>query len=282
MKRRRIDTLFLYREREKLGWRSLGMTGGSLFLLAVSFLLRPIPHGEGGSPDGGRGALTAFLPSRAEEAPALPGEEDERPTPRMLPTELPPNTAFSPPELSLPAPLPPNPDASPMPPMELVRAGELPPPPSAPPLLEFNSSLPAPTAPPSPPAPQTRKREAALADHPASPSSSKPTAVAARASSLSSSGEHSRTRSAAYRHAPRPPYPPSLRERRIEGSVRVRIFIDASGAPTDVKILTGSGHREFDDTARRWILRQWSFFPAEENGRPTAGSVTTQIHFIMD
>ncbi len=84
-----------------------------------------------------------------------------------------------------------------------------------------------------------------------------------------------------YRSAPKPPYPRSLRARQVEGTVRVRIAVSAHGKPTQVNILGTSGYREFDSTARSWIMSRWSFVPATQNGRAIASSVTTRIHFTL-
>ncbi len=85
-----------------------------------------------------------------------------------------------------------------------------------------------------------------------------------------------------YRSAPKPPFPPSLRSRQAEGTVRVRISVDSSGKPTEVSIVSSSGHHELDSTARNWILNRWSFFPATENGHAIASRVTTKIEFTLD
>lgn len=84
-----------------------------------------------------------------------------------------------------------------------------------------------------------------------------------------------------YRDAPEPPYPPTLRAERAEGSVRVRIAIDVQGNPTRVDIVQSSGHREFDTTAREWIMQRWHFSPALCGGRPIARVVSTSICFVM-
>lgn len=279
MKRRRIDARSLCREREKLGWRSLWMTGGGLLLLSVASLRHPAFLGMGGPASEGRNALTAFfLPQTEETQPPL-HEKNKLPIPRELPSFLPPEGDFS-----LPSPLPPYLDVSPMPPMEGAFTSELPPPSPPSSLAELDAFLPPSLAPSHSPDTSGRRAGTSRAAPPSSQSSSpsSPSRLSDASSPVSPPGERVRTRSAAYRHAPRPPYPPSLLERRIEGSVRVRIFIDATGSPTGVSILTSSGYREFDDTARQWILRQWSFFPAEAEGRAVAGSVTTQILFVMD
>ena len=85
----------------------------------------------------------------------------------------------------------------------------------------------------------------------------------------------------AYRSAPRPPYPAAMRQSRVEGSVRLRIYLDAEGAPQRVDIIAGSGHTEFDTTAREWVLSHWRFTPARQGGRPVPGSVVTSVQFVF-
>ena len=86
---------------------------------------------------------------------------------------------------------------------------------------------------------------------------------------------------ARYRSAPPPPYPASLRAQRISGSVGVLISIDSEGAPTNVTITHSSGYSEFDDTARRWILRHWRFHPATRSGIPHPSQVRTSVRFVL-
>lgn len=77
-----------------------------------------------------------------------------------------------------------------------------------------------------------------------------------------------------------PRYPAQALRSGIEGSVSVRIEVDANGVPTDVKVVERSGERsrELDraviDTARRW-----RFEPAMKNGKPVAGAVVLPVEF---
>lgn len=86
--------------------------------------------------------------------------------------------------------------------------------------------------------------------------------------------------SVSYKYAPQPPYPTRLRASKTAGTVVVRIQVDAHGKPQSVSIKKSSGHSEFDDIARSWILSKWSFNPAKEGGHSVASVVTTSIHFI--
>ena len=85
----------------------------------------------------------------------------------------------------------------------------------------------------------------------------------------------------AYLHAPRPPYPAAMRQSRVEGSVRLRIHVDAEGAPQRVDIIAASGHAELDSTAREWVLRHWRFTPAHRGGAPVPASVVTSVQFVL-
>lgn len=85
-----------------------------------------------------------------------------------------------------------------------------------------------------------------------------------------------------YREASKPPYPISLRMNRSEGSVHVRIFVNAQGDPTAVDILSGSGFTEMDTSAQTWIMRHWKFYPETINGEAVASVVSTHIHFKLN
>lgn len=86
--------------------------------------------------------------------------------------------------------------------------------------------------------------------------------------------------SVSYKYAPQPPYPTRMRASRTQGTVIVRIQVNAQGRPESVSIKKSSGHSEFDDTARSWILNKWSFSPAKEGDQAVASVVTTSIHFV--
>lgn len=86
----------------------------------------------------------------------------------------------------------------------------------------------------------------------------------------------------AYRHAPHPPYPAAMRESRVQGSVRLRIFLDEHGAPQRVEIAESSGHAEFDSTARAWVLRHWEFTPAQRGGNAVPSTVVTRVQFVLN
>lgn len=122
-------------------------------------------------------------------------------------------------------------------------------------------------------APSSREKEAQ--EEPAHPAASAPHATAR-------GGNSSDFVPPAYRSASKPPYPPSLRLRRIEGSLRVRIQVSDEGKPVQVELLESSGHGEFDQSAREWILRHWSFSPARLGGEAVPSTVVTSVHYSLN
>ena len=220
----------------------------------------------------GGAALLAFL---AEYHATLKGEPghllrllpDTVSAPQETPP-LPPAPPLDPPELSLPllaaeppSPLPDLPDAEELDldsaPDDTFPTAELPPA-SARPVAQQES----------PPRPAARRE-------PARP----PTAATESASSEESATPIT---PASYRSAPPPPYPAALRERRISGSVGLRIRVSATGRPTSAEITASSGHPDLDSAARRWVLAHWTFHPATRNGSPLDSTIRTSVRFVLD
>ena len=86
----------------------------------------------------------------------------------------------------------------------------------------------------------------------------------------------------AYRSAPLPPYPPAMRQRGVEGTSRLRIFLDARGTPRKVELAGSSGHGELDAVARSWVLEHWTFSPARRGAVAVASTVVVQVRFVID
>lgn len=155
-------------------------------------------------------------------------------------------------------------------------------PPSAPPALAVSAELPEPEP--------LREQESAET----LPEESEPFSlevVAPAPPSPRPAAEHRRAMAAAaeapltppaYREAPKPPYPPTLRARRICGSVGVRIAVSAEGVPTEVIVTTPDAHTELARIVRRWILEHWRFQPARRGDAPVASTVQTRVDFVLD
>lgn len=220
----------------------------------------------------GGAALLAFLAEYHTAAAGggghpvklLPATPQEEGTPAPLPPSPPPE----PPELLLPllaadppAPLP-----------DLPKAEEL-----------TLDSAPADTFPTAELLPPTT-RPLARQESPSRPAARRESARPSTAATASASSAESAPpiTPASYRSAPPPPYPASLRERRISGSVGLRIRVSATGHPTSAEITASSGHPDLDSAARRWVLAHWTFHPATRNGSPLESTIRTSVRFVLD
>ncbi|GGA66346.1 cell envelope biogenesis protein TonB [Arenimonas soli] len=85
----------------------------------------------------------------------------------------------------------------------------------------------------------------------------------------------------AYDVAPAPRYPrPSLIAGH-EGTVVLRVLVDATGQPVEVSIEESSGHRALDRAARQQVLERWRFHPTQRGGRPVAAYALVPIVFSL-
>lgn len=82
-------------------------------------------------------------------------------------------------------------------------------------------------------------------------------------------------------HCPAPPYPERARRFRIEGEVRVLVHIGEKGRVRDVEIVQSSGRSDFDNAARKTILRHWKYEPAVKWGKPIASRETVMVEFQL-
>ncbi len=247
----RISALELCLERERRAWRS----GMALFLLLL----------------GGAGAaLYSPAPERG-----LVGQDccDFTGVLVMEQRSIPPSPAEA-----VARVLPPAPVADVVPRVDVVATE----PPSFPPLaleweaLEFEPAEPL-LVPDLP--------EVLLPASHAAPRSRGATPQASHRAEASSAATHSAVQgelvAASYRSTPRPPYPPSLLQRRVQGRVGLRIAVDAEGVPQSVEVCSSSGYAAFDRCAREWVLAHWRFYPARQGGKAVASMVRTQVEFVL-
>ncbi len=79
---------------------------------------------------------------------------------------------------------------------------------------------------------------------------------------------------------PEPTYPAQALRSGVEGSVSVRIEVDANGNATDVSVVERTGERSRDlDRAVLNAVRKWRFEPAMKDGKAVAGAVVLPVVF---
>lgn len=78
-----------------------------------------------------------------------------------------------------------------------------------------------------------------------------------------------------------PDYPPAAYRAGEEGTVLLRVDVDANGNPTNVDISRRSGSRELDRAAQR-AVREWKFKPAIKGGKQVASVVEIPVDFKLE
>lgn len=79
---------------------------------------------------------------------------------------------------------------------------------------------------------------------------------------------------------PPPAYPADAIVRGLEGTVMLRLTIDASGRVADVEVVESSGHAELDEAAVE-AVRKWRGEPARRNGRPVLSEQLLPVYFRL-
>ncbi|MEP6632975.1 MAG: TonB family protein [Luteimonas sp.] len=84
-----------------------------------------------------------------------------------------------------------------------------------------------------------------------------------------------------YAHAPSPPYLIDELRAGHQGVVMLQILVDVDGRPLDVSVQKSSGFRKLDEAARRFVLKNWTFHPAMQNGRAVQAIGIVPIDFNL-
>ncbi|WP_416561030.1 energy transducer TonB [Limnohabitans sp. yimb22184] len=134
------------------------------------------------------------------------------------------------------------------------------------------------------PEPQTAPREFAPATSaaptptaaaaPLTTGSARPASPAAQAVVLPSSD-------ADYLNNPPPAYPRMSRRMGEQGTVLVRVFINAEGRAEKADIRTSSGYPRLDDAALETVQR-WRYVPGQRAGQAEAMWFNVPIRFVLD
>ncbi len=77
-----------------------------------------------------------------------------------------------------------------------------------------------------------------------------------------------------------PEYPPAAFRAREEGTVLLRVDVDAVGSPTNVSVVRRSGSRELDRAAQE-AVQKWKFNPAIQGGKAVAASAEIPVDFSL-
>lgn len=85
----------------------------------------------------------------------------------------------------------------------------------------------------------------------------------------------------AYLDAPPPTYPMQARRMHMQGTVMLRVLVDASGHPQQVQVMDSSGYPLLDRTARMQVLQHWRFHPAMVDGHAASAWARVPIHFDL-
>lgn len=86
---------------------------------------------------------------------------------------------------------------------------------------------------------------------------------------------------AAYLKNPAPHYPRLSRRLGEEGTVVLRVLINAEGKAEKLEIATSSGHTRLDDAALNTV-QTWRFVPGKRAGMPEAMWFNVPIRFVLD
>lgn len=102
-----------------------------------------------------------------------------------------------------------------------------------------------------------------------------------RAAASSSYGSGDREAAPRYDINPEPSYPMQARRRGLQGTVMLKVLVDAGGSVADVRLAGSSGHSILDRAAMN-AVRSWSFTPGMSGGRPKQMWVMVPVRFALN
>ncbi|HYC35452.1 MAG TPA: TonB family protein [Usitatibacter sp.] len=85
----------------------------------------------------------------------------------------------------------------------------------------------------------------------------------------------------AYLNNPAPAYPIFAKRAREQGTVMLRVQVDAAGKVESIEVHRSSGSDRLDDAALA-AVRRWRFVPARQGSRAVAGVALVPIHFELE
>lgn len=78
-----------------------------------------------------------------------------------------------------------------------------------------------------------------------------------------------------------PVYPPASRRAGEAGQVLLRVLVDESGRPREVRILKSSGFERLDESAVA-AIRRWHFSPARQGSGPVIAWTQVSVVFRLE
>lgn len=78
-----------------------------------------------------------------------------------------------------------------------------------------------------------------------------------------------------------PAYPIEALRAGVQGTVLLKVLVDASGKPVQVAIERSSGSHALDDAARRHVLAAWRFHPAMRDGHAIQAWALVPVQFNL-
>lgn len=86
---------------------------------------------------------------------------------------------------------------------------------------------------------------------------------------------------AAYLNNPGPQYPIASRRLREEGTVRLKVLVNAAGAAEQVLIDRSSGYANLDNAAADIVKKRWRFVPAKQGDKAVSAWVAIPMAFEL-
>ncbi len=80
---------------------------------------------------------------------------------------------------------------------------------------------------------------------------------------------------------PQPPYSLAARKKKLEGTISMRVSIDAEGNVTEAQETSKPLGYGLDESALQTV-RTWRFRPARRNGQPVAATLVLAVDFRLD
>jgi len=132
----------------------------------------------------------------------------------------------------------------------------------------------------TPPIPTPQRVDPQFLSPPTMPAPSTEFLAETAPSAPASSGTHEA--SIDYAFAPPPPYPAVALRAGIEGTVWLRIEVNAAGMPEKVTVERSSGNHALDSAARSHVLNRWRFQPARRAGEAMRGVALVPVAFRIE